>query len=75
VDEDGDGLRARTREGLFSFREEKPIGVVNVRLKFFESFSLAHDPWDFDQLADIPVSIFPVLESQGYLLHGNHLLK
>ena len=76
VDEDRDGLRATmgTRDGLLSFSKDKLIGVIDVRLKFFEGFALAHDTWDFDQLADIPIPIFPIFKRQAYSLHVSHLL-
>jgi hypothetical protein len=76
VDEDRDGLRTttRTRHGLLSLSEDKLIGVVNVRLKLREGFTLAHDTWDFDQLADIPIPVFPIFKSQAYILHVNHPL-
>ena len=59
----------RRSKGLFSFSQDQLIGVVNVRLKFGEGFALAHDTWDFDELADIPVSVFPVFECQPDILH------
>jgi len=67
VDEDRNGLRAatRTRDGPLSLSEDKLIGIVNVRLKFFEGFALAHDTWDFDQLANKPIPVFPLFESQA----------
>jgi hypothetical protein len=63
------------RAGLFSFSEEKLIGVPNVLLKFCEGFALAHDTWDFNQLADVPVSIFPIFEGKVYIFHLSHPLR
>jgi hypothetical protein len=53
------------RGGLCAFfSKHLLIGVLYVRLQGGERAALAHNPWDFDQLADIPGSVFPVFKRE-----------